>query len=578
MGSMNPKTILSKTTSVVASLVLAIGGSLIATQPASATDMSSASWAQNPAASSNQLAISIGSCTINGFANPTPTPQTTDFSVTVNSSPRTVSNVLLGSNISLVLSSALSGSDIVVVTYTKSATSANQIPCTTTGNYVGSFSGLSYTVATPTYTVTLDANGGNSGSTNFVTQASAGASVTLPTTTGAPTKSGCTLRGWAVNTTNATNAILVSNTYTPSSSLTLYASWNCSGGGGGGTCVINGVTQTMITSIVANTPTLVSSGSYHLDWNGDATLNSCSLPLNANYGILYVLNGAAIGSAIFNQNVVSINMSSSPTTYTSLLSRPQFTGVTVNDGDVLKIRYFFGGAQAPTIIDTPSFEVTMTLYPGGVVTGGSQSTAQVTRTVERYVPPTPAFQAPILNSLAPKLTSGFSSNGGKLVLKDVKPTDITSVTLNGKPVTIVESKSGSALKIPAGSAAGDLKFTMADGTVIDVPNAVKITQSQVDPRLVDLNNLPTFKAGSVAVPKTITAALNKNKAIILDSVNAKCVGYATSNTASARATALTRASNVCGVITDINESIDPIIKVVVNKVVAKKSPVKYQTW
>ena len=119
---------------------------------------------------------------------------------------------------------------------------------------------------------------------------------------------------------------------------------------------------------------------------------------------------------------------------------------------------------------------------------------------------------------------------------------------------------------------------MADGTVIDVPNAVKITQSQVDPRLVDLNNLPTFKAGSVAVPKTITAALNKNKAIILDSVNAKCVGYATSNTASARATALTRASNVCGVITDINESIDPIIKVVVNKIVAKKSPVKYQTW
>jgi hypothetical protein len=201
----------------------------------------------------------------------------------------------------------------------------------------------------------------------------------------------------------------------------------------------------------------------------------------------------------------------------------------------------------------------------------------VTATVERSIP-TPVFQAPILNSLAPKMSAGFSSNGGRLVLKDVKPTDITSVTLNGKTVAVVPSKSGAALRIPAGAGAGDLKFTMADGTVIDVANAVKITQSQVDPKLVDLNNLPTFKAGSVAVPATIKAALTKNKEVILDSANAKCVGYASSNTAAAKATALSRASNVCGVITDMNENIEPIIKVLVNKVVAKKSPVKYQTW
>jgi hypothetical protein len=165
-----------------------------------------------------------------------------------------------------------------------------------------------------------------------------------------------------------------------------------------------------------------------------------------------------------------------------------------------------------------------------------------------------------------------------LVLKDVKPADITSVMLNGKKVEVVASKSGAALRIPAGAGAGDLKFTMADGTVIDVPNAVKITVSQVDPKLVDLNNLPTFKAGSVAVPSTIKKALLKNKEVILDSANAKCVGYASSNTAAARATALSRASNVCGIITDMNENIEPLIKVLVNKVVAKKSPVKYQTW
>lgn len=216
-------------------------------------------------------------------------------------------------------------------------------------------------------------------------------------------------------------------------------------------------------------------------------------------------------------------------------------------------------------------------YTTATQAGPAPQQNNVTATVERSIP-TPVFQAPILNSIAPKMSAGFSSNGGRLVLKDVKPTDITSVTLNGKTVAVVPSKSGAALRIPAGAGAGDLKFTMADGTVIDVPNAVKITVSQVDPKLVDLNNLPNFKAGSVAVPSTIKAALAKNKEVILDSANAKCVGYATSNSAAARATALTRASNVCGIITDMNENIEPLIKVLVNKVVAKKSPVRYQTW
>jgi uncharacterized protein YjlB len=211
------------------------------------------------------------------------------------------------------------------------------------------------------------------------------------------------------------------------------------------------------------------------------------------------------------------------------------------------------------------------------VSSSSQSTEQVTRSVERSIP-TSVFQAPILNSLAPKMAGGFSSTGGRLVMKDVKPADISSVMLNGKKVEVIASKSGSALRIPAGAGAGDLTFTMADGTVLTVANAVKITPSQVDPKLVDLNPLPTFKAGSVAVPAAIKSALNKRKAIILDSASAKCVGYASSNTAAARATALSRASNVCGVITDINENIEPIVKVLVNKTVAKKSPVKYQTW
>ena len=268
------------------------------------------------------------------------------------------------------------------------------------------------------------------------------------------------------------------------------------------------------------------------------------------------------------------------------------TGGSMEQGPTLNIQTVFykPGAQNAPRVAMNFAEKYFMLYVsiGGAnattatVAGANVGLAQnqnnnVTAVVERSIP-VPALQAPILNSLAPKMSGGFSSNGGRLVLKDVKPTDISSVMLNGKKVEVITSKSGAALRIPAGAGAGDLQFTMADGTVINVANAVKITQSQVDPKLVDLNNLPTFKSGSVAVPRTIKAALLKNKEVILDSVNAKCVGYASSNTASARATALARASNVCGVITDMNENIEPLIKVLVNKAVAKKSPVKYQTW
>jgi hypothetical protein len=347
------------------------------------------------------------------------------------------------------------------------------------------------------------------------------------------------------------------------------------GGGGIGTCVIGGVTQTGITSMASSATTLTTSNAYSYYFNGDNTLTNCMFPVSPGFGTIAFLNGTQIGNASY---IATTGFGYGPTiltrTLAQLLAGSAFTGLTVVDGDVYTIRYYFGISQAPTANQSGYVSASMTLMPG---TGGGSSNNNVTATVERSIP-TPVFQAPILNSIAPKMSAGFSSNGGRLVLKDVKPADITSVMLNGKKVEVVASKSGAALRIPAGAGAGDLKFTMADGTVIDVPNAVKITVSQVDPKLVDLNNLPTFKAGSVAVPSTIKKALLKNKEVILDSANAKCVGYATSNTAAARATALSRASNVCGIITDMNENIEPLIKVLVNKVVAKKSPVKYQTW
>jgi hypothetical protein len=107
---------------------------------------------------------------------------------------------------------------------------------------------------------------------------------------------------------------------------------------------------------------------------------------------------------------------------------------------------------------------------------------------------------------------------------------------------------------------------------------VKITPSAVDPKDVPLDSLPRFRGTSVNVPESIKTTLEKNKRIILESVSAKCVGFAARNTAASRAVALARATNVCGVITDINENIEPIVKVLVNPQVSRKTAVRYLTW
>ena len=497
---MNPKNLFSKVTSVLASLVLAIGGSLLATQPTFAVDRTTASFATPLQSGMGSISISISGCSINAFASPTPTPQTSDFTVTINGSPATIAAVNLGSFIALSLNSTLSSGQTVVVAYTKSGTAGNQIPCTTAGDVVGSFSGLSSSVA----------SGGGGGGGGGVTY----------TNTNAATFSMAS--GVATYTAGTWTA---SDSSTPSISfLWLFcdSTHNSATGSNGQSSPPSDCGPIAATDISGTSA------------NGAAWIRTSTLSIPATAYKWVSSNGGivTVSSATLNTKHIAVYESAGSTWKMSATS-----AVTETSG------------------------------------GSGNITAQVTRSI-----PTPVFQAPILNSLAPKLTGGFSSNGGRLVLKDVKPADITSVMLNGKKVDIVASKSGAALRIPAGAGAGDLQFTMADGTVINVANAVKITQSQVDPKLVDLNPLPTFKAGSVVVPAAIKTVLNKNKAIILDSESAKCVGYASSNTAAARATALTRASNVCGIITDINENIEPIIKVVVNKTVAKKTPVKYQTW
>lgn len=597
---MNPKTFLSKTTSVLASLVLALGGSLIATQPAAAvptvsvaasvagdtdkestltrtaavwSDSSTGTGAWYVCTNSGVAATSVpADCKIlyDGSSGTTPFSNSTYFITSliycdsncpmgVNSAGKYIRWIetsggatSASASVGPVLDTASSN----MATTAGSATVTLQLSCTISGT--PTITGFTFTVNSSARSISSASTSGNTITFTLASNLTSGDLV-------------------ALNYARSGSPIACTNNNVIPATLTKTQTVSSGGGGGGSvsTCVINGVTQTAITSMAFTVTTLTASNAYRLYYNGNSTLSNCMFPVSPGFGSIALLNGSVIGTGSYiATSGLGYGPSITTRTLSQLLAGTAFNGVTVVDGDIYTLRIFPNSNSAPTSSSTGYVEASMTLMPGA-----GQSNGQVSSVVERLIS-TPVFQAPILNSLAPKMTSGFSSTGGKLVLKDVKPTDISSVLLNGKKVEVVASKSGAALRIPAGAGAGDLQFTMADGTVINVANAVKITPSQVNSSLVDLIPLAaTYKsAASVAVPAAIKNAITKRAGIIAQSDSAKCVGYASSNTPSARAVALTRAANVCGVITDINEAIDPIIKVVVNKTVSKKTPVKYQTW
>ena len=91
-------------------------------------------------------------------------------------------------------------------------------------------------LSTPTtYTVTWNANGGTVSPTS--SNVTAGSSVTAPT----PTRSGYTFNGWYTASSGGSLVVNAGGSYTPSSSITLFAQWTLSGGGGGIPAVPTGV-------------------------------------------------------------------------------------------------------------------------------------------------------------------------------------------------------------------------------------------------------------------------------------------------------------------------------------------------
>lgn len=323
-----------------------------------------------------------------------------------------------------------------------------------------------------------------------------------------------------------------------------------------------------ITTTHFSVATLTPTNSYKYYANNNPA-NDCIYSITGGFTIMNLLNGVVVGTPTLNMTS-GLTLNSVSYTLANLTTSLANSGITVQEGDVYTRRIYVNITQLPTVSTLGYISASMVLSPGG-----SSVPPTVTEEVARAINVTLASSkgSDIHNAVAKVAKKGISSNGARVIINDINPDDIATVTLNGKALKVYTSDAGSAIAIPKGSQSGDLVFTMSDGTVVKAYDAVSITATK-DPAKVKARELPTFAANSTVVPAAVKAAIKARKAAILKADNAQCIGYATANTDAAKAAAKKRANKVCGIITDINEEIEPLVAVLVKK----KAGVAYKIW
>ena len=205
-------------------------------------------------------------------------------------------------------------------------------PANSTGVY-------GFRVGSTLYTTTFNANGGTffDGTTanKSVTQSSFGASITAPTIS----RSGHTFNGW-YSSTSGGSLILATNggTYTPTSSMTVYAQWTAN-------------YPVFSDQSITNTGTLAKD----ISTNPDRTVTASPV---VSYSIIY--SGTGID----------------PTSWLSINSSGQLSGVPPQVGV-----YTFVVRAANNGFTTDTSELALTIYPAGkrIVGSGTSTTLSVAK-------------------------------------------------------------------------------------------------------------------------------------------------------------------------------------------------------
>jgi Putative Ig domain len=556
-----------------ATAILAVGGSLAAVEPAKAVDRTGASLVSTPQGTSSYITLTIASCSINPFASPTPAPMASDFTVTGNSGALPVSSVTLGSFISLSMAAPLVAGDNLTISYVKNATASKQIPCTTVGDAVGSFSGVTTTVAAAPPTIT--GTSGNLNGTVGVALSMAAYSttgLTSPVVFSYTLSNGSALpAGVSFNTstgqltgtpTASVSNLMVSITATGANSLTATAAFNftVTGGGGGGGGSLYTISTPATYSIANNVAT-----AYDGVWSGGTTSRYWILCDNAH-----------------NTPSNSIHMDCFPMALTQNGSDER--GTTVN----LAADVWMGFSGSRTQVSFASKYFALYVQNGGAqyvtaTTAGpavAVSVAAPLRAVDalRTLKPVPAAVQPLVPGFL-ALNKPMASLGGKVALSAGDFTGLVSAKIAGKSLDFILGNTGKiTMTVPQGEAGktADLVLTFNTGSII-LQDAIKyvapLNIAKVGVRPISI------AAGAKKISDGVADQIRQAAFANLKNDTIQCIAYSANNSSAATAAAKLTAVQACAVAVKANPDLKVAdVAVIVDKVKARTQGVGIKVY
>lgn len=240
-----------------------------------------------------------------------------------------------------------------------------------------------------TYTVTWNANGGSVSPTS--SSVNAGTSVTAPT----PTRSGYTFNGWYSASSGGSLIVNAGNSYTPSSSVTLYAQWTViqytvTFNANGGSVSPTSSTVNAGSSVTLPTPSrdqYTFNGWYTSSSGGSFVGNAGSSYTPSSSITIYAQWTAIIYTITWNPSGGSPTNTSTGINGASVTSPTQGTGANQVDRSGFTLLYWR---------ETPSGDFLYTINPGGSWTIDGMNRTFYARWQSNFV--TPTAPAPSLNT------------------------------------------------------------------------------------------------------------------------------------------------------------------------------------
>ena len=220
------------------------------------------------------------------------------------------------------------------------------------------------------------------------------------------------------------------------------------------------------------------------------------------------------------------------------------------------------------------FTATVPAAPGSVTSTDSTDVTDITEDQR----PLPVWASNIVSSI-PTLTKALVSTGGSVALTGGDYADLKSVTIGGKAVAFkIETTGHVNIPVPAGEAGktADIVIVFGGGTMT-VQDGIKYV-AQVDVAKVAERPI-AIAAGAKKITEAIADQIRQAAFANPKNTHIQCVAYAANSSAKAQAAAKLTAVQACGIAAKANPALKiSEVSVIVNKAKARQSAVGIKVY